>query len=325
MTRVAASVLALAAVSVGCGEDGGAPAPSAAVTARIPVRPPPGALAVGEGAVWVTASTTFRLPLDERSRHAVVRIDPGRDEVTATIQTPNQLVDLAVGEGAVWVVGTEFRDDGSEPVGRILRIDPRTDEVTHTVELGGSSLSAVAVGHRSVWVTDSRRDRLLRLDPTRVEVVDAIPVSGGPTSVAVDGQGVWVARPGEGAVSRVNPRTGVPEERVEVEGLPSVVTVGPSGVWVADYLGEEVVRIDPARLEVDERTGFESSPSRLALQGNRLVVAEAEARRISVVDVESGAASALLSGPFVVDVALDGSTLWAVDHEDDTVIRIRLG
>jgi YVTN family beta-propeller protein len=66
--------------------------PTPSVT-PIPVGEGPVDVAFGEGALWVANS------LD----HSVSRIDPGTNEVVATIDIGAEPVHLAAGEGAVWV------------------------------------------------------------------------------------------------------------------------------------------------------------------------------------------------------------------------------
>jgi YVTN family beta-propeller protein len=90
-------------------------------------------LALGTGAVWVTAQ------LDD----AVARVDPATNRIVATIKVGREPSSVAVGAGALWVANTIDRT--------VTRIDPRTNRVTATIPVR-SSPQAVLVGRGSVWV-----------------------------------------------------------------------------------------------------------------------------------------------------------------------------
>lgn len=91
-------------------------------------------LAVGEGAVWVTAPYEGKL----------WRVDSEPDLVARPIDVGAGAGAVAVGEDAVWVANA-LR-------GTVSRVDPRTNRVTATVAVGGTPRRlAVAAGR--VWVT----------------------------------------------------------------------------------------------------------------------------------------------------------------------------
>src|SRR5206468_9725599 len=79
------------------------------------------AIAVGEGGIWVA----------NRLNRSVSRIDPGTNQVTATIDLrdrtdgfPNS---IAAGEGAVWVGIDDATDDA------IQKIDPQSNKVVASI------------------------------------------------------------------------------------------------------------------------------------------------------------------------------------------------
>ena len=79
----------------------------------------PTAVAVGEGAYWVTNA----------EGHTVSRIDPGTNAVVETIPVGNGPSGIAIGAGAVWVVNSL---DGT-----VSRIDPGTNTVVQKIGVGG--------------------------------------------------------------------------------------------------------------------------------------------------------------------------------------------
>ena len=106
----------------------------------------PTAVAVGEGAYWVTNA----------DGHTVSRIDPGTNAVVDTIPVGNGPSGIATGAGAVWVVNSL---DGT-----VSRIDPGTNTVVQTIGVGGEPLGIVyAAG--SVWVANTGDGTITRIDP----------------------------------------------------------------------------------------------------------------------------------------------------------------
>jgi streptogramin lyase len=96
----------------------------------------PGALAIGEGAVWVLDTTAGRL----------VRIDPTANKVAIAIPLSLSAYDaVTTGGGSVWVT--------EQNRGTIRRIDPATNRVTQTIQLGHAiALGAIVFGGGRVWV-----------------------------------------------------------------------------------------------------------------------------------------------------------------------------
>jgi outer membrane protein assembly factor BamB len=326
--------LALLLLAASCSGDGGTEALTVAETVRI--TPSPGALAVSDDAVWVAASESFREG-GESPRHVLVRVDAGTGKDADTgkkvdwIELATQPSDLVADDRAVWVVGTDFPDDGRPPRAVVTQVDARTNRIRRVLRLGVGALSSVALGHGSVWLTDSREDVLYRLDPETGATQAEISVSGGPTSVATDERWVWVTSPGTGKLHRVDPRTEVPGEFVLTGSVPSVVVAGPSGVWVSNYGDENVVLVGTDTLEVEETVEFDTSASRMALAGDLLAVVEAEGRALTLLDRAEGTRSRL-EDRFLVDVGLvvtpsgtqAGHRAWVVDHENDAILATDL-
>ncbi len=92
-----------------------------------------GALAVGEGSVWITApqdGTLWRIELGAGGRPSAIPVGEGAFGV-------------AVGEGSVWV---------ANPLrGTVVQVSPSARAVEDTVEVGGTP-RALAVGEGAVWV-----------------------------------------------------------------------------------------------------------------------------------------------------------------------------
>ena len=125
-----------------------------AIEATISIGQKPRFLAVGEGSVWTL----------NQGDGTISRIDMQTNTLVATIEAglPGEGGEIAVGEGAVWATMIDIP---------LTRIDPTTNKVVQQfVGKGGDS---VRVGHGSVWLTDLKAGRLLRLDPQRIKAARA--------------------------------------------------------------------------------------------------------------------------------------------------------
>ena len=147
-------------------------------------------VAVGEGAVWLLGGGPQRsvIPVGDWDvgSGTVWRIDPGTNEVVATVELPGGVdgdARIATGAGGVWVTG------GS--VNTIFRIDPATNRISETIPVQ-SDAGAVAVGRGSLWVVSEGYGTVKRIDPATHEVIATIDIRGGCVcSVAVGAGGVW--------------------------------------------------------------------------------------------------------------------------------------
>jgi virginiamycin B lyase len=105
-------------------------------------------VAGGLGAVWVT----------NYGDGTVSRIDPGTNEVLATITMPGQQPQgIEVGAGAVWA--SSIRDRV------VAKIDAGTNEVIGVVQVGGGPRDVVLVDG-SLWVAEFDEGNVAKVDLT---------------------------------------------------------------------------------------------------------------------------------------------------------------
>jgi DNA-binding beta-propeller fold protein YncE len=159
-------------------------------------------------------------------------------EITDSVQlsTPdlfNQEGTIAAGEGAVWVI---VDGKGCESC-VLLGLDPRNLSTTHELDLTQGAES-VAVGGGFVWVSDSEKNRVLRIDPRTDEVLGETKVGGLPRYLAADDSGVWVLNQLEGTVTQLDPRTGQEVRTIEADmaGAGGSITLADGYVWVRGTL-----------------------------------------------------------------------------------------
>jgi dienelactone hydrolase len=188
------------------------------VIARIDDRTQPGLISTDAGSIWtVDADGT-----------GVTRIDPKTnavDHVSVQLASPTA---LGIGAGAVWV-GTA---DGT-----LARIDPATGQVKRVqVEPRPGlrpSITGIAVGDRTIWVTGSlapgtyvdfltRPGFVGRLDRSTLALVDAWQLGAGSSGGVLVGGAFWTAL-GFTSVVRI-----AADDSPAVEGSPAAVsTEGP--------------------------------------------------------------------------------------------------
>jgi YVTN family beta-propeller protein len=254
------------------------------VIESVPVGDWPGAVAAGNGYLWVANA----------GDDTVSRVDPASRRVDDSVPATTP-IDLAVRGGILWVANGNSLDGPKPPGGgtveryatrtRVLettrvgpavlggaeqtvlgagtegvwaanadaahayRLDPRTGRVTvtasATIQAGG-----IAVGAGSIWVTDTVNDVVFRIDPSG-RVVARIPVEDGPTRVAVGERAVWVVgRFPTSGVWRIDPKTNRVVAHIEVPARAGRIAVGARSVWVTSGTPGEpgpgtVSRIDP--------------------------------------------------------------------------------
>ena len=146
----------------------------------IPVDAGANAIAVGDGAVWVTSKSAGVLSRIERRSGSVTPINVGNGPAA-----------VATGPGAVWVANSQ---DAA-----VWRIDPATNRVVATVMVGeGPSGVAVAPGGASVWVSSALSGTLSKIDPRVSEVVKTVSVGDEPQGVTVSAGAAYVAVRGSG-------------------------------------------------------------------------------------------------------------------------------
>jgi streptogramin lyase len=139
------------------------------------------------------------------------------------------------------------------------------------VALGaGSKPTGIAVGAGSIWVAESLKGTVARIDPNRLAVVATIPLlqEANPDQIAFGAGFVWVTEPDADAVFRIDPAANQGTTIAVVGNGPAGIAVGGGSVWVANGLDGTVAKIDPRSAKVvgtPYRLGPGLSPEGVAL------------------------------------------------------------
>lgn len=275
-----------------------------AIAAQVPVGAAPGAVAVGEGAVWVLNS-------DDRT---ISRIDP-ETKAVRTFATGATPTDLTVGGGSVWVGNGEPTDRAQflgaiiqsvtrfDPVtatpratialpqpsigldprpydqlvfargslwaingdASIVRIDSSTNRVAATID--GVTALALATDGRSVWALTFANE-LVRISPRTNRVTARIAVkASGLEGIAVGGGAVWATSPYDGTVWRIDVGADVVQRTIPVAPGAHAIAYGAGSVWAANAVRGTLTRIDPGSNRVVASIAIGNTPTAVAVDG----------------------------------------------------------
>jgi YVTN family beta-propeller protein len=186
----------------------------------IPVRASPSAVAAAPNAdaVWVAAQT-------QGGGGLLARIDAGTNRVVWTMPLQRAPTGLAITQDGrtVWATTPDDR--------AIYRIDTRTRKARRA-KLPQAPDQA-AFGDGAVWVTSSKSDTALRIDPTTSSVEATIRVGIDPGGIAFGAGRVWVANRQDGTVSAIDPQSNEVGTRHLGFRPAAVAAVDQGAVWVA--------------------------------------------------------------------------------------------
>lgn len=185
---------------------------------------PTGAVATGEGAVWVTQFAR------------ILRVDPttglaDEDFVHANLLLSGAPPSIAAGLGGVWEVNTVTASANKVPP---YRIDPSTGSVMFVPVPFVSA--GVAVGENEVWIIGIDGE-VARIDPATSRVVKLIGTQNGATQVAAGLGGVWVLNPRVGTVTRIDPGTNAVVATIDVGKGATAIAAGEGSIWVTRAAG----------------------------------------------------------------------------------------
>jgi streptogramin lyase len=153
-------------------------------------------------------------------------------------------------DGVLWAVGTP--DDRNGPAW-VKRVDfQQTGVETYQLE-DVAHPSGVAFGAGAVWITDDRRNTVVRFDPQSHRVSEPIEITDGVSSddIVAGPDAVLVWNPSEGKLTRIDPNT----RRVKVIDIQNYRTEQPRNIlsselaaangvaWMTDPAANRVLRV----------------------------------------------------------------------------------
>jgi YVTN family beta-propeller protein len=263
------------------------------IIGETPVGPQPGAMAVGEGSVWVA----------NEGANTVSRLDPNTHAVVDTIDVGKDPKGIVVGAGSVWVA-----DSGARAV---TRINVATGRVVETIPVGNGP-AAVAFGGGAVWVANTADATITRIDTESGMPTATIGVGSLPWALAVDDTGLWVASQDGATVSHLDPLSGAAiAAPIPVGARPSAIAMGGGSVWVANSGDGSISRIDPARDRVEDIIDVGGEPVQLLAEGTTLWVADFDGAVLRInLDQPRDPPRRIATQSAAVALAVVGEELW---------------
>jgi ABC-type transport system substrate-binding protein/class 3 adenylate cyclase len=259
---------------------------------HVPLDSRPGAVAVGEGAVWVTLPDPGQ----------VVEIDPETRNVVDSIEVGADPVGVAVSDDSIWVANAGLSN--------VSRISPSAEnDVVDTIEVPGGA-AAIAVGPDGIWVANSVGDTISRIDPAKGAVVETIVVEDQPVALAAYQGGLWVANARSGTVSHISTGPPITVQPSKVGNAPQAIAVGLGAIWVANFLDGTVDRIDPATGSIDRTFAVGAGPSGLAISRGGVWISKAPEGAVEWLDPETGDAETIRLGSQAAGIAAGSNALW---------------
>ena len=246
-------------------------------------------------------------------------IDPASNSLVDTVPTGLDPADVSADADHVWVAN---RGDDN-----VTEVDPQTKAVLGTTS-AHTKIGGMAAGAGGVWIGDSRRKELVRLDPDfptaaeSIELARRSPASD-LTPVAVGHGAVWVAGDA-GTIARIDPKSFEVDETIRVTSTPSSIATGAGGVWTVDDLTNTAFRIDPASAKAaTEKTRVGLAPAAVAVGEGAVWVANTQDDTVSRIDpraVKEEETIAVGSRP--TGIAAGAGAVWVANSLDGSVSRI---
>ena len=266
--------------------------------AAVPVGRAPGEIAIGGGSVWVLNNDDL----------TISQIDPQTRKVVNTFAAGAGPLRLAYGDGSLWVGSIAGRPLLNPDLASLARIDPSATSlpaqvitlprrVLNTINDEGNDASwarKLAVGNGVVWVASSDGS-VYRIDPTSGRIVATVRgLHSG--SVALDPSGVWALGTDvdRGYISLIGARTNSVITHMTVPSANiGAATVGDGALWFTGHGQGE--------------------------HGATAGIGQESLWRVRVGDTTS---VNLGIGPGAPGIALGAGSVWVINSEADTVIRV---
>jgi DNA-binding beta-propeller fold protein YncE/predicted Ser/Thr protein kinase len=250
---------------------------------------------------------------------AVLLLVLGGDGVTVSepVAVGKPPLRLAVGPRTVWVT--------SAAQGTLTGVDPQTRAVVSKLRVG-KGVSGVTIGAGSVWVSNPRAGKVLRLD-TAGKVTARLHLGGSPGAIVSGGGRIWVADEDGGGVTAIDgPRARVIKRDLAPHAAPLRLAVGAGGLWVSSASTGTVRRIDLGTMAVGPPILAGRGPAGVTIGRGLVWVANSRSATVTRVDPST---HSILGDPIPVGEqpgGIDAGTeaVWVASAADDSVTRLDL-
>lgn len=197
------------------------------ITARIAADPAnsEGGITIGDGAVWMVTKPS-----------RLIRVDPGTNTVTASLELPAGSENPAFGGGFVWVSASQRN--------ALLKVDPAAPRIVATIPVGPGP-RFLTVGDGSVWTLNQGDGSISRVEMSTGKLLATIPcgVPGEGGEITYGAGSVW-ATMFDFPLTQVDPSTNRPLRQWAGEGGDGL-RFGLGSLWLSNGKQGTVWRIAP--------------------------------------------------------------------------------
>lgn len=242
------------------------------------------------------------------------------------------IIGLAVGHAV-----SKKSPSATKETGNTVPTSPASQPVTEGATATRSALqestllsvpaaSAVAQGDGKSFVTDDKRNLLLRFDPATGKVQTSLSLLGRPDAMVFTGDDLWIAEMVSNEVIEVNPNTLKVVQVVNVPAGPSSLSVLNGDVWVTSVLANEITPIDMQTGVLGTPVQVLSGAVRATSGYNALWVSGTENLVTRIVPAPNNdgppAQHALKVGQGPVGIAAGAGSVWVANSQDGTVSQV---
>jgi virginiamycin B lyase len=177
-----------------------------------------------------------------------------------------------------------------------------------------------------VWVSNSPRGTVTRIDPNANVIVDTITVGKNPCSGLAAGFGsLWVPNCGDPSVSRVDLKTGkvVATLPLTIGNSEGGLAVGAGSVWLMLDAKGTLARIDPDTNKVVAQIAVPTGSFAVAFGEGAVWITSTENNLLTRVNAYTNVVEETIAvGPRPRFLAVGEGSVWTINQGDGTISRV---
>lgn len=218
---------------------------------------------------------------------------------------------LLFAEGSLWA-----EDHAS--TNKLYRLDPTSAEVTGVVNL--ERPCDMDAGFGSIWVADSDRGALLRIDPQSLEIAATIEGLSRPCGPHVVGDAVWLIV--DQGMAKIDPGTNTVELTAGERG--AFPAAGGPPLWGAEVGTGTLIQVDPLDGRITATATLSGNPEipYLLVADGQLWASNDATDEVKRFDAISGTETGTISVHAPSRLAFVEEVLWATSYNSGSVYAI---
>jgi len=206
----------------------------------------------------------------------------------------------------------------------------RSTRLQAVISVGGAPNAPdwQAEGFGAVWVANSAKSAVQRIDPATNRVTAVVPIGAEPCDGLATGFGSVWAVDCTGKLLRIDPRAGRVIKRISVtaESDEGLIAAGEGGVWILSSLNTDhdvLIRIDPATNKAGARVLVPVGSTAAAVGFGSVWVTTAGGSSVERVDPSTGKVAATIRVHAAPRFLATGEgAVWVLNQSDGSVSRI---